>query len=215
MRSARSAARAPFSCFGRCGPEHHMLWCRIRMRQNGCQLDCSRTPETHPDRRASGRSGPRRPIRATASGQSIWATANPESNRTNRTVNRQPMGTTTQHPPRSRLPHRIMRYPPNANSPRFKRMVRPTLSTMLSAIQKRHPLPKDVRFPDRDLLFEHQIFHQGFQVKPRHGRRYTCPLPRWQKDAYNRVRFVKFEEAPAGRNPAGPCCKGLNLYASL
>jgi hypothetical protein len=102
-----------------------------------------------------------------ASDQSICATASPESNRTNRTQNEHPMGTTTQHPPRSRLPQRIMRYPPNANRPRFRTRVKPTLSTMLSTIQKRHPLPKDGRFPNRHLLFEDHIFHDGLQVGQR------------------------------------------------
>jgi hypothetical protein len=99
-----------------------------------------------------------------ARSQSIRATATPESNRTNRTKNEHPMGTTTQHPPRSRLPQRIIRYPPTANRPRFRTMVKPTLSTMLTTIQKRQPLPKDGRCPRRHLLFEHHVFHDGFQV---------------------------------------------------
>ncbi len=74
------------------------------------------------------------------------------------------MGTTTQHPPRSRLPQRIIRYPPNANRPRFKTMVKPTLSTMLTTIQKRQPLPNDRRCSCCHFLFEHDIFHYGFQV---------------------------------------------------
>jgi len=74
------------------------------------------------------------------------------------------MGTTTQHPPRSRLPQRIIRYPPNANRPRFKTRVKPTLSTMLTTIQKRQPLPKDGRCPRRHRLFEHRIIQHGLQV---------------------------------------------------
>jgi hypothetical protein len=74
------------------------------------------------------------------------------------------MGTTTQHPPRSRLPQRIIGYPPNANRPRFKRMVKPTLSTMLTTIQKRQPLPKDGRCPRCHFLFEEHVFYNGFQV---------------------------------------------------
>ena len=63
-----------------------------------------------------------------------------------------------------RLPQRIIRYPPSANKPRFKRMVKPTLSTMLTTIQKRQPLPNNGRCPRRYLLFEHRIIQHGLQV---------------------------------------------------
>jgi hypothetical protein len=51
-------------------------------------------------------------------------------------------------------------YPPNANKPRFNRMVKPALST----IQNRHPLPNQMRSPFGHLHFEHRIVHDRFQV---------------------------------------------------
>jgi hypothetical protein len=64
------------------------------------------------------------------------------------------------------------RYPPNANKPRFRTMVKPTLSAMLTTIQKRQPLPNDRRCPRRYLLFEYHILHDSFQV----GQSETLPL---------------------------------------
>jgi hypothetical protein len=43
-------------------------------------------------------------------------------------------------------------------------MVKPTLSTMLTTIQKRQPLPNDGRCPHCHFLFEHHILHDSFQV---------------------------------------------------
>jgi hypothetical protein len=67
--------------------------------------------------------------------------AAPETNTTSRMENKHPMGTTTQHPRLLPLPQRIIRYPPKAKRPRLSRMVKPTLSKMLSTIQNRQPLP--------------------------------------------------------------------------
>jgi hypothetical protein len=52
-------------------------------------------------------------------------------------------------------------------------------------------------------------------AKPRPGRRYTYPLPEWQKNARNPTRFGTSEETSAGRNAAKPRHEGLNLYAVL
>jgi hypothetical protein len=68
-------------------------------------------------------------------------TASPETNSTSKTDNRHPMGTTTQHPRRLPLLQRNIPYPPNANRPKFRTIVRATLSTMLTTIQNRHPGP--------------------------------------------------------------------------
>jgi len=51
------------------------------------------------------------------------------------------MGTITQHPRLLPLSQRIVRYPPNAKRLRLRTMVKVTLSTMLSTIQNRQPLP--------------------------------------------------------------------------
>ena len=54
-----------------------------------------------------------------------------------------------------------------------------------------------------------------FLIKPRHGRRYTYPLPVWQKSAHNSPRLMTLEETSADQNPARLRCEGLNLYAAL
>jgi hypothetical protein len=78
-----------------------------------------------------------------------------------KTENRQPMGMTTQHPRRLPRPQRIIwapysklfrswAYPPSANKPRFRRMVKVTLKMTLTTIQNRHPGPtrrKENRLP--------------------------------------------------------------------
>jgi len=53
------------------------------------------------------------------------------------------------------------------------------------------------------------------ETKPRHGRRYTYPLPEWQTNAHNPTRFGAFEKTSAGQNQAKPRYEGLNLYAVL
>jgi hypothetical protein len=74
------------------------------------------------------------------------------------------MGTTTQHPRLLPLPQRIIRYPPNTKRPRLRRMVKPTLSTMLTASQNRHPLPNGKRLPFDHLQHEYHVLHDRFQV---------------------------------------------------
>jgi hypothetical protein len=43
-------------------------------------------------------------------------------------------------------------------------MVKPTLSTMLSTIQNRHPLPNRKCLSRGQLHLEHHVFHDRFQV---------------------------------------------------
>jgi hypothetical protein len=72
------------------------------------------------------------------------------------------MGTTTQHPRLLPLPQRIIRYPPNAKRPRLSKMVKPTLSKMLSTIQNRQPLPICRGLSWGHLHHEHHVFHERF-----------------------------------------------------
>jgi hypothetical protein len=56
-------------------------------------------------------------------------------------------------------------YPPNAKRPRLRRMVKPTLSKMLSTIHNRQPLPIGRGLPrGGHLHHEHHVFHERFYV---------------------------------------------------
>ena len=61
-------------------------------------------------------------------------------------------------------PRLIVRYPPNANRPRFRRMVKPTLRMMLRTIQNRYPLPNEGGSPSGHLHLEHHVIRNGFQI---------------------------------------------------
>lgn len=125
------------------------------------------------------------------------------------------MGTTTQHPLRLPLPQRIIRYPPNANRPRFKMTVRATLSTMLTTIQNRQPGPTR-RKEDRPSLAWHHSY-------PFNGRfkRSKAPV---QTAPYLRRRPIVCRAAPGTREPCCPrsptlrpwigACKGVRALVS-